>query len=73
MPKRVIFKRSCRELSLDVPTGVYILLIVEQSSLESLSRVCAKTLILTVCPKGLRTTDQQPNNETSIRSAEKMA
>ena len=48
MPKRAIFERSCRELSLDVSVGVHILLVVEQSSLESQSRGCAKTLILTV-------------------------
>ena len=48
MPKRAVFKRSRRELSLDVLVGVYILLVVEQSSLESQSRGCAKTPILTV-------------------------
>ena len=49
MPKTVVFKRSRRELSLDVSVGVHILLVVEQSSLESQSRGCAKTPILTVC------------------------
>ena len=48
MPKRVVFERSRRELSLDVTVGVHILLVVEQSSLESRSRGCAKTPILTV-------------------------
>ena len=43
MPKRAIFERSRREFSLDVPVGVHILLVVEQSSLESQSRGCAKT------------------------------
>ena len=46
MPKRAVFERSCRELSLDVSVGVYVLLVVEQSSLESQSRGCAKTPIL---------------------------
>ena len=41
MPKRVVFKRSHRELSFDVLIGAYILLVVEQSSPESLSRGCA--------------------------------
>ena len=49
MPKRAVFERSRLELSLDVSVGVHILLVVEQSSLESQSRGCAKTLILTVC------------------------
>ena len=40
MPKRAVFERSRRELSLDVSFGVHILLVVEQSSLESQSRVC---------------------------------
>ena len=44
MPKRAVFKRSRRELSL-----VHILLVVEQSSLERQSRGCAKTPILAVC------------------------
>ena len=48
MPKRAVFERSRRELSLDVSVGIRILLVVEQSSLESQSRGCAKTLILTV-------------------------
>ena len=43
MPKRAIFERSRRELSLDVSVGVHILLVVEQWSLESKSRRCAKT------------------------------
>ena len=48
MPKRAVFERSRRELSLDVSVGVHILLVVEQSSLESQSRGCSKTPILTV-------------------------
>ena len=48
MSKRAVFERSRRELSLDVSVGVHILLVVEQSSLESQSRGCAKTPILTV-------------------------
>ena len=45
MPKRAGFERSRRELSLDVSVGVPILLVVEQSSLESQPRGwgCAKT------------------------------
>ena len=53
MPKRAVFKRSRRELALDVSAGVHILLIVEQSSLESQSRECAKTSILTAFICGL--------------------
>ena len=48
MPKRAVFERSRRELSLDASVGVHILLVVEQSSPESQSRVCAKTPILKV-------------------------
>ena len=48
MPKRVVFERSRRELSLEVLVGVHILLVVGQSSLESQSRGCAKIPILTV-------------------------
>ena len=48
MPKRVVFKRSRRELSFNVSVGVLILLVVEQSSLESQSTGCDKTPILTV-------------------------
>ena len=58
MPKRTVFERSRRELSLDVSAGVRILLVVEQSSLESQSRVCAKTLILNG--------NQFPNDTTVI-------
>ena len=43
MPKRVVFKRSRRELSFNVSVGVLILLVVEQSSLESQSTGCDKT------------------------------
>ena len=46
MPKRAVFERSRREL--DVSVGVHILLVAEQSSLESQSRGCAKTPILTI-------------------------
>ena len=46
MPKRAVFERS-QELSLDVSVYVHILLVVEQSSLESQSREPAKTPILT--------------------------
>ena len=38
MPKRAVFERSRRELSLDISVGVHILLVVEQSSLGSQSR-----------------------------------
>ena len=48
MPKRAVFERSRRELPLHVSVGVHILLVVEQSSLESQSRGYAKTPILTV-------------------------
>ena len=48
MPKRAVFERSRQELSLNVSVGVHILVVVEQSSLESQSRVCAKTPILTI-------------------------
>ena len=51
MPKRAAFERSRRELSLGVPVGVHVLLVVEQSSLESQFRGCAKTPILTVYHK----------------------
>ena len=47
MPKRSVFERSRRDLALDVSVGVHILLVVEQSSLESQSRGCTKTPILT--------------------------
>ena len=46
LSKRAGFERSRRELSLDVSVGVHILLVVEQSGLESQSRGCAKTPIL---------------------------
>ena len=48
MPKRAVFERSRRGFSLYVSVGLHILLVVEQSSLESQSRECAKTPILTV-------------------------
>ena len=38
MPKRAVFEKSRRELSLDVSVGVYILLVVEQSSPEGQSK-----------------------------------
>ena len=46
MPKKAVFERSRRELSLDVSVGVHILLVVGQSGLESQSRGCAKTRYL---------------------------
>ena len=49
MPKRAVFERSRRELSLNVSVGVHILLVVEESSVESQSRGSARTPILTVC------------------------
>ena len=48
MPKRAVFERSRRELSFDVSVGVHTLLVVEQSGLESQSKGCVKTSILTV-------------------------
>ena len=48
MSNRAVFERSRRELSLDVSVGVHILLVVEQSNLQSQSRGCAKTPKLTV-------------------------
>ena len=49
MPKRAVFERFCQELSVNnVSVGVNIRLVVEQSSLESQSRACAKTSIPTV-------------------------
>ena len=48
MSERAVFERSRQELSLDVSVGVHILLVVEKSILESQSRGCAKTPILTV-------------------------
>ena len=48
MSKRVAFERSRRQFSLDRSVGVHIFLVVEQLSLESQSRVCAKTPILKV-------------------------
>ena len=46
MSIRAVFERSRREVSLDVSVGVHMFLVVEQSSLESQSRGCAKTPIL---------------------------
>ena len=40
MPKRAVWERSRREL--DISVGVHILLVVEQSSLESQSNNCSK-------------------------------
>ena len=51
IPKRAVFERSRREFSFDVSVGVHVFLVVEQSSLESQSRGCAKTPILTVASK----------------------
>ena len=42
MPKRAVFERSRRGLSVDLSVGVHILLVVEQSSLESQSRGCGQ-------------------------------
>ena len=56
MPKRAVFDRSRRELFLDVSVGVYILLVVGQSSLESQSKGCAKILILPGISRSLRGT-----------------
>ena len=53
MPRRSVFERSCGELSLDIPVGVDILVVVEQSSLESQSKGCAKTPILAVVGENL--------------------
>ena len=69
MPKRAVFERSRRELSLDVSVGVHILLVVEQSSLESQSRGCANTLILAVArelvlPKSLARVCSHHKNTT---------
>ena len=61
MPERAVFERSRRELSLDVSLGVHILSVVEQSSLESRSKGCAKTPTLTV---------RQHQHASSANSAE---
>ena len=61
-PKRAVFERSRRELSLDVRVGAPILLIVEQSSVESQSRGCAKPPILTVDHRPERQTDKRMVN-----------
>ena len=42
MPKRAVFERSRRGLSVGVSVGVHVLLVVEQSSLESQSRGCGQ-------------------------------
>ena len=49
MPKGAVFERTRRQLSLDVSVGVHILLVVGQSSLESQSRGCAKTVNADTC------------------------
>ena len=64
MPKRAVFERSCRELSLDVSVGLHILLVVEQSSLESQSRGCAKTPILTVVLFKKNLNASKPSNQS---------
>ena len=56
MARRSVLERSRRELSLDISVGVDILVVVEQSSLESQSRGCAKTPILAVVGENLQTT-----------------
>ena len=48
MSKRAVSERSRRKLFLDVSVVLHINLVVEQSSLESQSRGCAKTPILTL-------------------------
>ena len=48
MQKRAVLERSRLELSLHVSVDVHVLLVVEQSSMESQSRGSAKTPILTV-------------------------
>ena len=48
MPKRAVFERSRRELPLDVSVGVHILVVVEQSILESQSSGFAKPPIIRV-------------------------
>ena len=59
MPKRAVFERSRRELSLDVSIGVHIFLVVKQSSLEGQSRGCAKTPILTVSTRFSRSMENE--------------
>ena len=63
MPKRAVSERSRRELSLDVSVGVHIRLVVEQWSLESQSRGCAKTPILRVYAERL------PSSATTVAEA----
>ena len=48
MSKKAVFERSRRELCLSVSVGVHIILVVKQLNLESQSRWCAKTPVLTV-------------------------
>ena len=48
MSKRASFENSRQELSLNVSVGVHTFLVVEQSSVKSQSRECAKTPILPV-------------------------
>ena len=68
MPKRTVFKRFRRELSLDISEGVHILLVVEQSNLESQSKVCAKTPILTVIRNILGHFETFWGNSKAVRS-----
>ena len=65
MPKRAVFERSRGELSLNVSVGVHIMLVVEQSSLESQSRGCTKTPILTLVVLSVACN----NSDSEIRAA----
>ena len=65
LPKRAVFERSRREISLDVSVGVHILLVVERSSLEGKSRRCAKTPILLRYLGRRRFSDWTRSNESS--------
>ena len=67
MPKRVVFERSRRELSLNVSVDVHVLLVVEQSSLESQSSGCAKTSILTA-----HTSARRPHSTPLIQSMQEI-
>ena len=70
MPKRAVFERSHRELSLDVSIGVQILLVGGQSSLESQSRGVCKdadtygTLVLKNVTKRHSSSDHMPAQKT---------
>ena len=68
MLKRAVFERSRRELSLDVSVGVHILLVVEQSRLESQSRGCAKTPYLRYTSTHTHTYTPQQERRTMGRT-----